>query len=44
MLRSPVVAKDTYCLEVTAKGELRGEGGRNARGEPEGRGAMYVSK
>eukprot|EP00964_Phaeocystis_antarctica_P095229 scaffold61753_cov57-Phaeocystis_antarctica.AAC.2 len=38
----PIVAKDTYCLEVVGK-ELRGEGERNAQGEEEGRGTMVYA-
>ena len=37
VLTGPVVAEDTYCLEVVGK-ELRGEGEVNAQGEKEGRG------
>ena len=39
VLFGPIVAEDTYCLEVVGK-ELRGEGERNAKGEPEGRGTL----
>ena len=43
VLNAPIVAEDTYCLEVVGK-ELRGEGERNAQGEKEGRGTMvFVS-
>ena len=43
VLIAPIVAKDTYCLEVIGK-ELRGKGGRNAQGEPEGRGTMVYEE
>ena len=43
VLKTPMVAKSTYCLEVTAKGELTGEGERNAEGKPEGRGTMVYA-
>ena len=43
VLKTPIVAKSTYCLEVTAKGELVGEGERNAEGKPEGRGTMVYA-
>ena len=42
VLNGPIVAEDTYCLEVVGK-ELRGEGERNAQGEPEGRGTLVMS-
>ena len=42
VLRAPIVKEDTYCLEVVGK-ELRGDGARNAHGEPEGRGAMVYA-
>ena len=43
VLSGPIVAEDTYCLEVVGK-ELRGEGEVNAQGEREGRGTMvFVS-
>lgn len=43
MLNNPVVVEDTYCFELTAKGELFGEGGRNSKGEEEGRGTMVYA-
>ena len=43
VLKNPIVAKSTYCLEITAKGELVGEGERNAEGKPEGRGTMVYA-
>jgi len=43
VLKTPIVAKSTYCLEVNAKGELVGEGERNAEGKPEGRGTMVYA-
>ena len=43
VLKTPIVAKSTYCLAVTAKGELTGEGERNAAGKPEGRGTMVYA-
>ena len=43
MLNHPVVSEDTYCLELTAKGELLGEGRRNAKGEEDGRGTMVYA-
>ena len=42
VLSGPIVAEDTYCLEVVGK-ELRGEGEVNAQGEPEGRGTMVYA-
>ena len=39
VLNGPIVAEDTYCLEVIGK-ELRGEGEVNAKGEKEGRGTL----
>ena len=39
VLNAPIVAEDTYCLEVIGK-ELRGEGEVNAKGEKEGRGTL----
>ena len=43
VLKNPVVAEDTYCFELTAEGELLGEGGRNSKGEEEGRGTMVYA-
>ena len=43
VLNHPVVVEDTYCFELTAKGELFGEGGRNSKGEEEGRGTMVYA-
>ena len=43
VLKVPIVAEDTYCLEITAEGELRGEGEVNAQGEREGRGTMVYA-
>ena len=43
VLNHPVVSEDTYCLGLTAKGELLGEGGRNAKGEEDGRGTMVYA-
>ena len=43
MLNDPVVSEDTYCLELTAQGELHGEGGRNAKGEEDGPGTMVYA-
>ena len=42
VLNAPIVAENTYCLEVVGK-ELHGEGERNAQGEPEGRGTMVFA-
>ena len=42
VLNGPIVAEDTYCLEVVGK-ELRGEGERNAQGQREGRGTLVMS-
>ena len=39
VIKTPIVAEDTYCLEVVGK-ELRGEGEVNALGEEQGRGTM----
>ena len=43
VLNHPVVSEDTYCLGLTAKGELLGEGERNAKGEEDGRGTMVYA-
>ena len=43
VLNHPVVSEDTYCLELTAKGELLSEGRRNAKGEEDGRGTMVYA-
>ena len=43
VLNHPVVVEDSYCSELTAKGELLGEGGRNSKGEKEGRGTMVYA-
>eukprot|EP00964_Phaeocystis_antarctica_P066538 scaffold40231_cov57-Phaeocystis_antarctica.AAC.1 len=42
VLFGPIVAEDTYCLEVVGK-KLRGKGERNAQGEKEGRGTLVCS-
>ena len=42
VLNAPIVAEDTYCLEVTGN-EPRGEGEVNAQGVPEGRGTMVFA-
>ena len=46
VLSAPIVKQDTYCLEVVGKErkELRGKGGYNAQGEPEGRGTMVYEE
>ena len=42
VLVGPIVAEDTYCLEVVGK-ELRGEGEVNAQGQREGRGTLVMT-